>query len=619
MKKIIITIFCLFVFGISLMADPVGKEKAVAIARNFFGQQSPNKVKMAVTPNIVFNEGGREDDVPFFIINNEGGGFVIVSNTTSTIPILAYSYQNTFDQESVPENLRDWMEQLSTIIEKGQEREQTPAVVQAWEKYSSTQYKVAMPVVKLETAQWNQGEPFNNQCPVVDGERCVTGCVSTALAIVMRYWKWPDAGVGTLPKYSYSPEEGAGYDPDLGWIDGTYHGGGYDLGEEYDWDAMPLDNYEQFNESQQYAVSHLMKDCGALLHTIYSITYGSGAAFSYVENIKEYFKYDKSFTLQEAMNYSYDEWTSLLKKELNEGRPILTAGGLHAYVIDGYDDDGYFSINWGWGGQDNGYYIMDPYYSGQWGGEDIYQYFVTQQAYIGLQPDAGGEYKYLLQWYAGDRYLSIKDNKYDLSKPFELSNLFLQIRNVKSQSEAFYYGDIAAAVMNDAGELKALISNPQPLNYFTFSDNITCQIDESPNPGDYITIVFKSKGTTTWESVLAHAYTNNARLYLNESERLDENTSVTINPNERPFNRGYIDITTKLMTIKTMNGTSFAIYRADGSIVESYDAGWRHIESDEDQVHSKIVHYIFLSNFTPGTYTIVLNHSLQHKEISFTL
>jgi hypothetical protein len=441
----------------------------------------------------------------------------------------------------------------------------------------------------LETAQWDQWAPFNNQSPEVNGEKCPTGCVATALAIVMRYWKWPNAGVGTLPKYSFNPETGESYEPELGWINGAYHGGGYELGEEYDWDAMPLDNYDQFNESQQNAVSHLMKDCGTLLQTAYSFALSSGAAFDKVNSIKEFFNYDKAFTKQCAVNYSsYDEWTTILKKELNDGRPILASGGLHAYVIDGYDDNDYFSINWGWGGQDNGFYIMDPYYTNNWSGGDIYTFFITQEAFIGLQPDAGGEYKYTLEWNAGDKYLSIPDNHYELSKPFELCNVAASVRGLPSGS--FYRGDYAAAILNQSGEIKHFISTTQKLyenQIFDFWDSgvrfsnttITCQIDDEPDPGDYITIVFRSVGTSTWESVLANAYSNNAKIYLKESKRLDENTTVVINPNERQFTRGLVSLTTKLMTIKTMTGTSITIYRSDGSKVEEVaDTGRLHIE-----------------------------------------
>ena len=620
MKKILLSLLYFFLFGASLVANPVGKEKAMEVARNFFGQGNPNKIKEAEVPiKRVLKANSKNDQIPFFIINNEDGGFVIVSNSTSTVPILAYSYQNSFDQRNIPDNLGEWLDQISEIITKEWNSVQTPDIAEEWNKYATRQTNSATPVTKLETAQWSQGSPFKDQCPIIDGCRCAAGCLPIALAITMRYWKWPNAGVGVLPKYAYNSAKGEGYEYDssLEGVEGIIIGGGYELGEEYDWDSMPLyNNIEQFSEAEQYAVSHLVKDCGALLQTIYSPG-ASGADFDKIDKIKQFFNYDKAFTKQCADNYSYEEWTSLLKRELDEGRPILTAGGLHAYVIDGYDNNDYFSINWGWGGLNNGYYIMGPYYSNDWTGVDIYENFISQSAYIGLQPNAGGEYKYILEWYAGDKYLSIPDNSFELSKPFELCNVFASIRNLPEGS--FYRGDYAAAILNQFGEIKSLISTPQKLDSNHTSQTITCQLDEPPNPGDYITIVFKSAGSSEWESILTWAYSNNAKLYLNETESLDENTTIIINPNERQFKHGYISLTTKLMTIKTMNGTAITIYRSDGSIVESFDTGWLHMETNEGTDSSTMIHYLFLSNFEPGTYTIVLNHSLQHKEISFTL
>lgn len=633
MKKILLSLFYIYVFSVSLIANPVGKEKAMEIARNFLGQMSPHKMNMVECPiNKAHRRGYNHDDVPYYIINNEDGGFVIVSNSTSTVPILAYSYQNSFDPESVPDNLNEWMEQMSEIINKEWDREPTPEIAQVWSKYASQRVNSATPVVQLETAQWHQGSPFKDQCPIIDEWRCAAGCVPIALAITMRYWNWPNAGVGVLPKYAYNSAEGYGceYDPSYEGVEGMYIGGGYELGEEYDWDSMPLHgNIEQFSDEEQYAVSHLVKDCGALLETVYSPG-ASGSAFPRVERIKKYFNYDKAFIVQESDDYSYNEWIALLKKELNEGRPLLTAGGFHAYVIDGYDNNDYFSINWGWGGIDNGYYVMGPFGAGYNGG-DLYTNFIGQAVCIGLQPDRGNDYKYVLEWGEG-YYLTIKGGNYELSKPFELSNVWARIRN-SEDGDYFYRGDYAAAILNQSGEIKQLISTPQKLydNYimdFWFSgahfcntNTITCQIDDEPDIGDYIAIVFRSVGSSTWESVMTDANRCSAKLFLNESDRLDENTTITINPNERAFNWGFVSLTTRLMTIKTMIGTQLTIYRSDGSVVEETepDSGWLHISTDDGKKESVYIHYVFLSVFEPGTYTIVLNHSLQHKEISFTL
>lgn len=82
------------------------------------------------------------------------------------------------------------------------------------------------PVKVLETALWDQSDPYNRLCPEVNGALSLTGCTATALAIVMRYHKWPVRGTGTLPGYT-TVSYGA-------WVDEVK------LGHAYDWDNMPL-------------------------------------------------------------------------------------------------------------------------------------------------------------------------------------------------------------------------------------------------------------------------------------------------------------------------------------------------------------------------------------------
>lgn len=616
MKRVLIILGSLLISVSSMYAETIGEEKAMKIAKNFFGQQVSQKIQMIDPVKRIGNQTRSTcNDTPYFIINNANGGFVIVSNSSSTIPILAYSYENTFNIDNVPENIDMWLNQLSVTIEKGRDRVPSATITEMWKSAETNLFKTTSSNIKLNTAQWNQWAPFNNMCPGQEGydEKCPTGCLSTALAIIMRYWEWPKAGVGTLPKYSYWQESGSIGE---GWQEGASHGGGYELGYEYDWDSMPLDNYEQFTDSQQDAVALLMKDCGAVLKTCYTIPFASGAAVREIENIKEYFNYDKAFTLRYASNYnSYNEWAEVLKTELREQRPIFAIGGFHAYVIDGYDENGYFSINWGWGGDSNGYYLMDPYVSE---GDGVYENFMTQQACIGLQPSVERENKYLLEWVSSDNYLSIRNNCYDLLQPFSLQNIYLSIRNL-SGSDSNYYGDYVAAIMNEAGELKTFISEEQQLvGGFINGEIENCIIKERPDVGDYIAILFRSKGYDEWEEVLTNRFTDNARIYLNESESLEENTSIIINPNEELFKSGYVELMTKLLTIKTMSGTSFKMYRSDGTMVE-YDEGAKQLRIVKCVDFSTLIHHIFLSNLEPGTYTIVLQHSLQKKEISIKI
>lgn len=176
------------------------------------------------------------------------------------------------------------------------------------------------PVKVLETALWDQSDPYNRLCPEVNGALSLTGCTATALAIVMRYHKWPERGTGILPGFT---AEGTGaYTNDI---------------------LVPLVENMGYSSSLQYV-----------------------------------FK----------AHYEPEAWTDLMKSEIDGGRPILYGGYTtdwagHSFVLDGYDSEGFFRVNWGWGGMSNGYFdidILDPYEQGA-GGADA-GFSVGQDAVI---------------------------------------------------------------------------------------------------------------------------------------------------------------------------------------------------------------------------------------------
>jgi hypothetical protein len=125
------------------------------------------------------------------------------------------------------------------------------------------------------------------------------------------------------------------------------------------------------------------------------------------------FGIDQGVFTANANNYSVSGWDELLYYELEEGRPLVFAGqstgGGHAFVVDGYevrDGNGYFHVNWGWGGSCNGYYkisLLNPDESGTGGSTTSDGYSFQQQAIIGLQPAKGatvnyGRYLYGFEW-----------------------------------------------------------------------------------------------------------------------------------------------------------------------------------------------------------------------------
>ena len=91
--------------------------------------------------------------------------------------------------------------------------------------------------------------------------------------------------------------------------------------------------------------------------------YGPSSAAGFPEGVNalvNYFGYDDGTHIESRGNYTIAGWNELLYNELATGHPIAFAGtntgGAHAFVLDGYDMDGLFHVNWGWGGLDNGYF-----------------------------------------------------------------------------------------------------------------------------------------------------------------------------------------------------------------------------------------------------------------------
>ena len=223
-------------------------------------------------------------------------------------------------------------------------------------------YVMAQPPFKHETAvaplmttTWNQHAPYNDMCPTYgeNNVHCVTGCVATAFAQVMKYHQWPDVGEGYHSYICYVNDE-TPVELSANFFQSVYQ-----------WDLM-LDSYDEESSPESCAaVAKLMSDVGI------SMDMGYGASSGAFENeamysMIRYFKYNELCYLLERDFYSAAEWDQILVDEISAGRPIVYCGysysgmdsGGHAFVLDGFDTDGYFHVNWGWGGSDDGYFLF---------------------------------------------------------------------------------------------------------------------------------------------------------------------------------------------------------------------------------------------------------------------
>ena len=183
----------------------------------------------------------------------------------------------------------------------------------------------------------------------------MTGCVATATAQVMNYHQWPPVGNGS---HSY-----------ICYLNHNY-ANPIELSADfsqlvYRWDLM-LDDYDENSSAESCdAVARLMSDVGISIETQYGSVSSTGVHFA-SSALKRYFGYSKCYWLQRE-HYNAAQWDQLLVDEIAAGRPVMYSGDEdvsgHAFVLDGFDTEGYFHVNWGWGGLYDGYFlvsVLDP-------------------------------------------------------------------------------------------------------------------------------------------------------------------------------------------------------------------------------------------------------------------
>ena len=331
-----------------MQAQKIAQQKAATLGASISEQniqQARARSRGGVTP---------QQTTPYYIFNfNDSTGYAIVGGDDRMPAIVGYSDKSTLNPDNLPVNLKSFLAAYKATVESV-EKGDTAAVknVKAAMKREAGSYTPIAPL--LGGIEWSQNAPFNNLCPKYDGKyNAVTGCVATAMAQIMRYWKYPSSLLEGIPAYvsqSYNIP-----------IDSIPNGIGYD------WDNMPEKYNGDFTNNQAFAVATLMQHIGASVKMDYGPESGAYDK-DVIPALTHYFGYDKDIIkMLDRTNFEWEDWNKILQDELGKKRPIYYCGhsfiGGHAFVCDGMDSDGYYHINWGWGGKSNDYFditILNP-------------------------------------------------------------------------------------------------------------------------------------------------------------------------------------------------------------------------------------------------------------------
>ena len=291
----------------------------------------------------------------YYAFNITGGGFVIVAGDDRARQILGYSDSGQLDFDRLPINLRALLGGYAEEINYLQSHpELSPSPTP---RLTNNGAGVA-PLIK---SHWGQEMPYYLQCPVYNGEYCVVGCVATAMSQVMHYWQYPTSVDGV----------NAYYCSDIGQtlpaLSDTYFNYAKMLNSycHWDWERGELIQ-DSYTDEQAQEVAKLARYCGQAVRMGYSPE-GSGAYVSNQLSAMKQFGYssDANDVTRDSWwgsGYSDADWENMIRTELDAGRPILysandySAGG-HAFVCDGYNNEGLFHFNFGWYGTCDGWFV----------------------------------------------------------------------------------------------------------------------------------------------------------------------------------------------------------------------------------------------------------------------
>lgn len=310
---------------------------------------------------------------------------MIVSADDVARPLLGWFDAGTgFDAADINPTLQWWLDvyagEIAAAVEAG-------ADVYS-ESAASSDLKDVAPMI---TTRWSQGSPYNILCPEIDGYRCVTGCVATAMAQIVNFHRWPEQCSGFVRYYWTNAADSLR----LNMTTITP-----------DWDNMANTYNSSSTAAQQQAVAELMKACGYASHMNYGTSASGALTMNMLIGLIDNFGYAKSIEYLPRDCYSLGEWVGILHNELINSRPVYYAGqdtGGHAFVVDGFRSPDYFHINWGWGGMSDGYFLitaLDPSSQGIGGSSSGYNY--NQEAVVGIQKDYPGAKAPVTLYLTGD-------------------------------------------------------------------------------------------------------------------------------------------------------------------------------------------------------------------------
>ena len=347
-KKISLLVFNLLM-GLSIFASPVDQNGAFLKAKSFLNQHNLN-LTINNSKALTTNRAATTDTAPYYIFNStDGNGFVIISGDDRTDEVLGYSDSGQIDLDNMPDGLafmlRRYQEEMTMI-----DQLELADVQQTAAHRVMSQARV--PVAPLIKNFWGHMAPFNKFNPKVNDTTCVVSCSVVALCELMGYHKYPE---NSLEVSGYTTPTRQLVLEDLPSI-------------PFDWANMRnLYKKVSYTSAEGSAVGWLMRYIGQSLRTDYNAKASNADVTKIPLLLRQYGYHASDYWLFDWK--TMNEWEDLLYQQVTKGLPVLITGfstgkSGHVFLCDGYDEDDYFHIDWGWEGASKGYFkltLLSPY------------------------------------------------------------------------------------------------------------------------------------------------------------------------------------------------------------------------------------------------------------------
>ena len=502
----------LLVTWLATSAGNISVNQAKAIASRFMSSHAMPTTSIKMVHRAPGLNDGSNDRVAYYVFN-ASRGYVIVAGDDRAPAVLGYSDHGTFDAQDVPEAMQELLDSYATQIG-------------ALEQGAKADLHLSnrRPVTPLVHAAWSQNSPYNTRLPIINGKRAYVGCVATAMAQVMHYWKWPSRPTTAIP--AYTTDELHIAMPSLPVVD-------------FQWDLMK-DTYltNDSISAEGKAAATLSLYCAQSVTMDFKSS-SSSAYSSHIPNaLVNYFGYSPKMKYYQRQIFTTDEWENLIYNELSARRPVFYSGssseGGHAFICDGYDGNGLFHINWGWNGQSNGYFLLNvlsPEAQGTGGSSGADGYILRQAIIIGVEPgtQSATELEVCAKYIELQSYTSSRSSINSNFSATQVTHFINYTRDPISFDFGWALYDSNNTMVS---MLTTSYTNNLPSNYYIYPTR-TLQFGAGISSGTYrIVPMFRERNAGNWRPCLG-ADINYIEVVINGTSCTMTSHGVSSTPNYR--------------------------------------------------------------------------------------